>query len=91
MRASPSLCSGCVACPGLTVDMCRFLPPVDASAALPDRSDTAAAVDLYHQIKHTVEQGIRQTLQDREIDPERDLGKRLLRQVQRVVPSWELL
>ena len=67
------------------------MPPVDAAAALPDRSDTAAANELYQQIKGTVEKGIQQTLQDREADPERELGKRLARQVQRVVPSFELL
>ena len=73
------------------LSLCRFMPPVDAAAALPDRSDTAAAQKLYQQIKRTVEQGIQQTLQDREADPERDLGRRLFRQVQRVVPSFELL
>ena len=67
------------------------MTPVDASAALPDCSDTPAAQALYQQIKLTVEQGIQKTLQEREMDPERELGKRLMRQVQRVVPSWALL
>ena len=67
------------------------MPPVDAQVELPDRSGTAGAGGLYGKIKATVEQGIRQAQQDREADPERQLGKRLLGQVQRVVPSWELL
>lgn len=70
---------------------CRFMPPVDAQAELPDRRDSAAAEALYGRIKATVEQGIQQALQDRQADPERQLGKRLLGQVRRVVPSWELL
>jgi len=67
------------------------MTPVDAQAALPDRTDNAAADVLYRQIKATVEEGIRQAQMDREMDPERQLGKRLLGQIQRVVPSWELL
>ena len=67
------------------------MPPVDAQAELPDRKDSAAAVALYGRIKASVEQGIQQALQDRQTDPERQMGKRLLGQVQRVVPSWELL
>lgn len=67
------------------------MPPVDAQAKLPDRTDAAATLALYSRIKATVEQGIQQALQDRAVDPERQLGKRLLGQVQRVVPSWELL
>ncbi|KAA6424452.1 MAG: hypothetical protein FRX49_05664 [Trebouxia sp. A1-2] len=69
----------------------RFMTPVDAQAVLPDRTDNAAADVVYRQIKATVEEGIRQAQADREVDPERQLGKRLLGQVQRVVPSWELL
>ena len=67
------------------------MPPVDAQAELPDRTDTAATLALYNRIKATVEQGIQQAQQDRATDPDRQLGKRLLGQVQRVVPSWELL
>lgn len=67
------------------------MPPVDAQAELPDRKDSAAAVALYGRIKASVEQGIQQALQDQQTDPERQMGKRLLGQVQRVVPSWELL
>ncbi|KAL0055979.1 hypothetical protein WJX82_006321 [Trebouxia sp. C0006] len=69
----------------------RFMMPVDAQAALPDRTDNAAADVVYRQIKATVQEGIRQAQADREMDPERQLGKRLLGQIQRVVPSWELL
>ncbi|KAL0028357.1 hypothetical protein WJX77_001655 [Trebouxia sp. C0004] len=69
----------------------RFMTPVDAQAALPDRTDSAAADALYRQIKATVQEGIRQAQTDREMDPERQLGKRLLGQIQRVVPSWDLL
>lgn len=71
--------------------LCRFMPPVDAQAELPDRTDSAAALALYGRIKSSVEQGIQQGLQDRQVDPERQLSKRLLGQVQRVVPSWDLL
>lgn len=67
------------------------MTPVDAQAELPDQKDSAAAEALYSSIKAAVEQGIQQALQDRQADPERQLGKRLLGQVQRVVPSWELL
>lgn len=67
------------------------MPPVDAQAELPDRTDTAAAEALYGRIRATVEQGIQQALQDRQADPERQLGKRLLGQARRVVPSWDLL
>ena len=67
------------------------MTPVDAQAELPDQKDSAAAEALYGSIKGSVEQGIQQALQDRQADPERQLGKRLLGQVQRVVPSWELL
>ena len=67
------------------------MPPVDAAAELPDRTETAAAEELYRRIKASVQQGITQAQQDRQADPERQLGKRLLGQVQRIVPSWELL
>ena len=67
------------------------MTPVDAQAALPDRTDTVAAEALYQQIKLSVQQGIQETLRDREADPERQLGKRLVGQLQRIVPSWELL
>ncbi len=67
------------------------MTPVDAQAELPDRTDAAAAEALYRQIKASVQQGIHQAKMDREADPERQLGKRLLGQFQRVVPSWELL
>ena len=67
------------------------MTPVDAQAALPDRTDAAAAEALYCQIKGSVEQGLQQAQMDRKADPERQFGKRVVGQVQRVVPSWELL
>ena len=67
------------------------MPAVDAKAELPDRNNAAAAEALYNRIKQTVEQGMNEAQQDRQADPERDLGKRLMGQLQRVLPSWELL
>lgn len=71
--------------------MCRFMPAVDAAVELPNRTDAAGAEALYSRIKLSVEQGLAEAQQDREADPERDLGKRLVGQVQRILPSWELL
>lgn len=70
---------------------CRFMPAVDAQTELPDRDNAADAEALYSRIKQSVEQGIWEAQQDREADPERDLGQRLMGQVQRILPSWELL
>ena len=67
------------------------MPAMDAQAELPDRSSAAAAESLYSKIKQSVEQGLAEAQQDREADPERSFGKRLVGQVQRVLPSWELL
>ena len=67
------------------------MPAVDAAAELPDRNNVEGAEALYSRIKLSVEQGMAEAQQDRQVDPERDLGKRLMGQVQRILPSWELL
>ena len=67
------------------------MPPVDAAAELPDRNCAQGAEELYSRIKLSVEQGMAEAQQDRQADPERDLGKRLMGQVQRMLPSSELL
>ena len=43
------------------------------------------------QVKGSIEQGLRELLQEREVDPERELGPRVLGQAARFLPAFDLL
>ena len=70
---------------------CRFMAPIDPNGEMCSIDDEAACMSAYEKVRGSVEAGIQQLLAEREVDPERDLGPRLLGQAARFLPAFELL
>lgn len=69
----------------------RFMPPVAAADVLRSLDNEDSCMDVYQEVKCSIEQGIRELLQEREVDPERNLGPRILGQAARSLPAFDLL
>ena len=50
-----------------------------------------SCMDTYQQVKSSIEQGLQELLQEREVDPERELSPRILGQAGRLLPAFNLL
>ena len=70
---------------------CRFMAPIDPNNEMCSIDDEDACMSAYGKVRGSVEAGIQQLLAEREVDPERDLGPRLLGQAARFLPAFELL
>ena len=64
---------------------------IDARKELPDWNDEPATVKLYQEVKQTVESGIQQAMADREVDPDRELPRRVFSQLSKVMPAFDLM
>ena len=71
--------------------LCRFMPPIEAANVLCSLDNEDSCMDTYQQVKCSIEQGIQELLQEREVDPERELGPRILGQAARLLPAFDLL
>ncbi|BDA40991.1 probable acyltransferase-like protein At1g54570, chloroplastic [Coccomyxa sp. Obi] len=80
-----------IALPKLERIYFRFMAPIDPNEDLCSLDDMDACMGTYERVRHSVEDGIQQLLAEREVDPERDLGPRLLGQAARFLPAFELL
>ncbi|CAL8466723.1 g6259 [Coccomyxa elongata] len=80
-----------IALPKLERIYFRFMAPIDPNEDLCSLDDMDACMETYERVRHSVEDGIQQLLAEREVDPERDLGPRLLGQAARFLPAFELL
>ena len=69
----------------------RFMPPVEAADVLCSLDNEDSCMDTYQQVKTSIEQGLQELLREREIDPERELGPRILGQAGRFLPAFDLL
>ncbi|KAK9916210.1 hypothetical protein WJX75_000066 [Coccomyxa subellipsoidea] len=69
----------------------RFMAPIDPNNEMCSIDDEDACMSAYGKVRGSVEAGIQQLLAEREVDPERDLGPRLLGQAARFLPAFELL
>ena len=67
------------------------MPPVAAADVLASLDNEDSCMATYLDVKNSIEQGIRELLQEREIDPERELGPRILGQAARYLPAFDLL
>jgi len=71
--------------------LCRFMPPIEAANVLCSLDNEDSCMDTYQQVKCSIEQGIQELLREREVDPERELGPRVLGQAARFLPASDLL
>ncbi len=67
------------------------MPPIEAANVLCSLDNEDSCMDTYQQVKCSIEQGIQELLQEREVDPERELGPRILGQAARFLPAFDLL
>ena len=67
------------------------MPPVAAADVLASLDNEDSCMATYLDVKSSIEQGIKELLQEREVDPERELGPRILGQAARYLPAFDLL
>lgn len=69
----------------------KFMPPIEAADVLCSLDNEDSCMDTYQQVKSSIEHGLRELLQEREVDRERELGPRILGQAARFLPAFDLL